>query len=231
MTAFWFNGGPNPVVTMGYSTSASFSAVNSLWCLNIPYLCYCHWCSLALPKLMTLLMQPHVMCVYKISDPHLLSWPPNYWASCICRMAVITVRMSVWSGDVLNFSFTCRRSASGSQSRSTFVSWQCEIVNWCDEDREMALSLIAAAAVMTTPLSPCPGCTYSIRYHHLINCWWRFHLLAVAFPIHVDTVLFLGVGLSNFGMVVHGSCSFLFCSLLHHTLVISFHYVLIYGAL
>ena len=94
MTAFWFGRGPDPVVTMGYSTSASFSAVDSLWCLNIPYLCYCHWCGLALPELRTLLMQLDVMCVYEISDPHLLSWPPNYWASCICGTAVITVVVS-----------------------------------------------------------------------------------------------------------------------------------------
>ena len=44
------------------------------------------------------------------------------------------------------------------------------LVTFLYSNREMALSLIAAAAVMITPLSPCPGCTYSIRYHHLVNC-------------------------------------------------------------
>ena len=96
----------------------------------------------------------------------------------------------------------------------------------------MALSLIAAAAVMITLLSPClvVPTPFNTTISLTADGVFAFsRLLAVAFAIHMDMEFFLGVGLSNFGMVVHGSFSFLFCSTLHPTLVISFQYRELYN--
>ena len=165
---------------MWHSTFATFMVVDNSWHL-IPYLCHCHWCGLALPDLMILWMQPHVMCVYEIFDPHLPSWPPSCWANWICGTAVITVRMI---GEVLDFSFTCMRLSTDVMKMESdgSVSHSC----CCHHHHHSPFSLSWLYLLHLIPPS-------------LLAFFAFSHLLVVAFAIHVDTELFLGVGLWHGG--------------------------------